>query len=81
VVDACDAGDEGLTLLGGEPLDQLDAVTALAGTAQAAGLGVICFTGYTMETVRARAGGELLLRHVDLLVDGPYVAAAPSSAP
>ncbi|MGM7666082.1 4Fe-4S single cluster domain-containing protein [Microbacterium sp. A93] len=70
------AGDEGLTLLGGEPLDQVEAVTNLARLAQDAGLGVICFTGYTMETIVASLPGKDLLRYVDLLIDGPYLAGA-----
>lgn len=73
------AGDEGLTLLGGEPLDQIAAVTDLARLANDAGLGVICFTGYTLAGISASRSGENLLRHVDLLIDGPYVAGSPET--
>jgi anaerobic ribonucleoside-triphosphate reductase activating protein len=38
---------------------------------------VICFTGYTVETVRDMPHGRDLLRHVDLLIDGSYVADTP----
>jgi anaerobic ribonucleoside-triphosphate reductase activating protein len=75
--EAIAAGDEGLTLLGGEPLDQAEAIARLARPAQEAGLGVICFTGYTVETVRDMPHGKDLLRHVDLLIDGSYVADTP----
>jgi anaerobic ribonucleoside-triphosphate reductase activating protein len=37
--EAIAAGDEGLTLLGGEPLDQAEAIARLARLAQEAGLG------------------------------------------
>ena len=75
--DALAADVEGLTLLGGEPLDQPEAIARLAHLAQDAGLGVICFTGFTIETVRETSDGRGLLRHVDLLVDGPYLASTP----
>lgn len=74
---ALEAGDEGLTLLGGEPLDQVEPVTELARLAQQARLGVICFSGYAFDDIAAKSSGERLLRHVDLLVDGPYIAGSP----
>lgn len=77
VEDALAAGDEGLTFLGGEPLDQGEAIAELARLAQEADLGVICFSGYAVQTIRESTHGEELLRHVDLLVDGPYVADSP----
>ncbi len=40
---------------------------------------MICFTGHTLETARALPRGDDLLRHVDLLVDGPYLAKAPET--
>lgn len=80
IVDAAvAAGDEGLTLLGGEPLDQVEAVADLARLAQGAGLGVICFTGYSYDDISVASSGERLLRHVDLLIDGPYVAGSPET--
>lgn len=77
---ALEAGDEGLTLLGGEPLDQVHAVTELSRLAQEAKLGVICFSGYSFDDIVTKSSGERLLRHVDLLVDGPYVAGSPDMA-
>jgi len=73
-----EAGDEGLTLIGGEPFDQAPAVAELAQAAQRQGLGVICFTGYEHEMLQARdADARALLEHTDLLVDGPYIAELP----
>jgi len=65
---------EGLTILGGEPLEQLDGVTGLAAAAQARGLGVIISTGYTEADARARPGFSGLWPHVDTLIAGPFVA-------
>lgn len=69
------AAVEGITLLGGEPLDQVQASAEVARLARAHGLGVICFTGYTLEDLRLVPHAAALLDHVDLLVDGPFVAA------
>lgn len=71
-----DHGIEGVTFLGGEPLDQISGVTAVARRVRAAGLGVLVFTGYTLAEVLARTGGAELLAVVDTLVDGRFVAAA-----
>lgn len=70
VSEALAAGTEGLTLLGGEPLDQPEAVTRLAREAYAAGLSVVVFSGYARREVEQRAPD--LLGSVDVLVDGPY---------
>lgn len=79
VRDALAAGAEGFTLLGGEPLDQPEAIGELARQAQAAGLGVICFTGYRHEVIAARPEAATLLRHTDLLVDGEYQQQHPET--
>ena len=66
-------GCEGLTLLGGEPFDQAAACADLAEAGRRAGLGVITFTGYELESLRERdeSCGRLIAA-TDLLVDGPY---------
>jgi anaerobic ribonucleoside-triphosphate reductase activating protein len=75
VADALASGTEGLTLLGGEPFDQPDALADLAELAQRSGLGVICFTGYSREELTERGiSTDRMLKAIDLLVDGPYVA-------
>ncbi len=72
-------GIEGVTFLGGEPFDQAEAVAAVAEGAQELGLSTMTFTGYTLDELRrvARPGWAALLAATDLLVDGPFVAAAP----
>lgn len=72
---------EGLTLLGGEPLEQLPGVTALCEGAAQRGLGVLVFTGYRLEEARALPGFERLWPHVDTLVDGRYEAGEPEPSP
>jgi anaerobic ribonucleoside-triphosphate reductase activating protein len=77
---AVSAGVEGLTLLGGEPFDQADAVAELAELARIHNLGVITFTGYTEEYLRGRsAGHRRLIAATDLLVDGPYRQEVPET--
>lgn len=79
IVEAAIAANvEGLTILGGEPFDQPFATASLARKAASAGLGVVCFTGYTIESLQSR-GFENLLEHIDLLVDGPFIAALPDT--
>ena len=66
--------NEGLTVLGGEPLEQLDALADLCERVQAAGLGAIVFTGFSLVQASERAGFERLWRAIDTLVDGPFSA-------
>jgi len=63
---------EGVTVLGGEPTDQLAALTALCVTLRAAGLTTMVYTGLVLEELRCREGATALLAEVDLLVDGPF---------
>lgn len=77
VREAEEHGVEGLTLLGGEPFDQAEVLAVLAARAHERGLGVVCFTGFTAAEAAGKPGGRALLENVDLLVDGPYVAAQP----
>jgi anaerobic ribonucleoside-triphosphate reductase activating protein len=74
-------GIEGLTLLGGEPLEQLAGVTALCEGAAGRGLGVLVFSGYRLEEARALPGFPALWPHVDTLVDGRYEAGQPEPPP
>jgi anaerobic ribonucleoside-triphosphate reductase activating protein len=63
--------DPGLTISGGEPLQQAAAVTALL---VAVARPTILFSGHTLAEIERRPGGPALLAHVDLLVAGRYVA-------
>lgn len=79
VHEALEHGVEGITLLGGEPMEQPEAGFALASLARERGLGVVCFTGFTREALTS-AEQLKFLEQIDLLVDGPFVADAPEPA-
>lgn len=74
IVEALDPCVEGLTILGGEPLEQLDGVTALAAGARRRGLGVVVSTGLSEREAWARPGFSALWAEIDTLVAGPFVA-------
>ena len=63
----------GITLTGGEPLSQIEAVTELAKAAQNHSLSVWCYTGYTYEDLLNNDKINKFLDYVDILVDGPYI--------
>lgn len=72
-------GITGLTLSGGEPMMQAAALAACVRRVRAvADLDVICFTGFGLARLRGNppaAGVGELLDVIDVLIDGPYVAA------
>ncbi|MGI9474275.1 MAG: 4Fe-4S single cluster domain-containing protein [Rubripirellula sp.] len=72
-------GIEGVTLLGGEPFAHAEVASELAERVQRLGLTVMAFTGFQIEALRAETDASVhrLLRHVDLLVDGPYQQELP----
>lgn len=66
----------GVTLTGGEPMMQAAALCEIAAAAQAKGMSVWCYTGYTLEALAKERNADRmrLLGLVDVLVDGPYIA-------
>lgn len=72
---------EGITLLGGEPIAHAAAAAPLARQVQTLGLSVMVFSGYTLEEIRTQGDPAAveLLRHTDILVDGPYVRELPET--
>ncbi|MEA5486261.1 MULTISPECIES: 4Fe-4S single cluster domain-containing protein [Pseudanabaena] len=76
--------NQGVTFSGGEPFLQAPALAALAKQVKASGLNVMSFTGYTLAELRspsAPEGAEDLLDQLDILIDGPYIAALAIHAP
>lgn len=65
---------EGISLSGGEPLQQPEAARALLDAARAMGLSTLAFSGYTLDEIRALPGGPDVLARLDVLIDGRYVA-------
>ena len=70
----------GLTLSGGEPLEQPVPCLELAKAAHANGLNVWCYTGYTWEELTKENDPDriALLNQVDVLVDGLFIMAQKS---
>ena len=67
---------DGVTFSGGDPLMQPEALAEIARAVRARGLPVWVYTGWTYEQVMDGRAGEAAkeaLRHVDVLVDGPFV--------
>lgn len=70
---------EGLTVSGGEPFVQADALGELLEMLKARrNLGVIIYTGYLLTKLQEQALFEAsigtVLAHTDLLIDGPYLS-------
>ena len=63
---------EGITWLGGEPLEQIEAVTKISRAVQGIGLSVIVFTGYEYLTLKDNKEFQELIKYVDILIDGRY---------
>lgn len=74
-------GIEGVTFLGGEPTHQAIGLSEIAESCQTLGLSVMLFTGFQLNQLRRRnvPGVEHLLRHTDVVVDGPFLAAKPDT--
>jgi len=67
---------DGITLSGGEPFMQAEELIPVAMAAEAHGLSVIIFSGYTYEELLelslSRPGYKELLEHSDILIDGRF---------
>ena len=68
----------GVTFSGGEPLMQPQAFARLAEIIKAAGYDLVVYSGYRFEQIREMAAVNkyinTILKHTDILVDGPYIA-------
>lgn len=69
-------GQDGITLSGGDPLFQIDAVTEIAKYAKSLGLNIWCYTGFVYEDILklSEKNPKYLefLGYVDVLVDGKF---------
>lgn len=63
---------EGITFLGGEPLEQIEAVTYISKIAQSMGLTVVVFTGYNYKEISKKDNVKELIKNIDILIDGKY---------
>jgi len=65
---------EGITLSGGEPLEQINPLINLLQRVRfATSLSVVLFSGYELEKINKMKKGEHLLKMVDALIAGPYI--------
>lgn len=73
---------EGISVLGGEPFEQPEALAALCGLVKASGRTVMIYTGFTLAELHAKQSPhvEALLATVDLLVDGRYDRTQPEAS-
>jgi anaerobic ribonucleoside-triphosphate reductase activating protein len=65
-------GIEGLTLCGGEPFEQAEALTEVAAGVHALGLSVVAFSGYLLEELKNVPHADRLLTEVDILLAGRF---------
>ena len=63
---------EGVTFLGGEPLDQIDEVTEISRKIHNIGLSVVIFTGYKYKTLIQNTKFKELKKYTDILIDGEF---------
>lgn len=68
---------QGVTLSGGEPFEQAEALAELAKQAHEMGLNIVTYTGYTFERLvegfNDNPGWKSLLEETDYLIDGPFI--------
>lgn len=69
-------GQDGITLSGGDPMLQPQAIGEIAEYSKKKGLNVWCYTGFTFEQLLKRAqnekGFKKTLENIDVLVDGKF---------
>ncbi len=75
-------GLEGISVLGGEPFEQPEALAELCRLVRAGGRSVMIYTGYTLAELKAKQSPHVdaLLATVDLLVDGRYEQGQPEKS-
>ena len=75
-------GQDGITLSGGDPMEQAKACAEIAKYCKKKKLSVWCYTGYTYEALleKAKTNKNImeLLKNVDILVDGRFIKSLKS---
>lgn len=64
---------EGISISGGEPFQQPEALLDLLQRIDRTRLSVIIFTGYSLPEIHRISNGDSILQHVDVLIAGRYV--------
>jgi len=70
------AEHDGVTILGGEPFDQPGPIAEIISRLKHLGLHITVYSGYTIKQLidRKLPSIDYILTHIDLLIDGPFVA-------
>jgi len=68
------SGAEGISLSGGEPLQQAEAAASLLEAARSLGMSTLAFSGYTIAEIEQLPHGPRVLALLDVLIDGRYVS-------
>lgn len=65
---------DGVTILGGEPFDQLEGLEILVKKLKTKGFHLVIYTGYSLENLLDRNSESVrqILANTDLLIDGPF---------
>jgi anaerobic ribonucleoside-triphosphate reductase activating protein len=70
-------GQDGITLSGGEPFEQVHAIYEIVSYAKEKGLNIWCYTGYTFEQLLEKGKKEDVyikaLQKIDVLIDGKFI--------
>ncbi|MCL1818644.1 MAG: radical SAM protein [Spirochaetaceae bacterium] len=69
----------GITVSGGEPFEQPEELRRLLAAARLLGFHTLVYSGYAYEELRRLF--PACLRHIDILIDGPYLCDIPRTAP
>ncbi len=70
---------EGISLLGGEPMQQAKAVLPLLRQVKELGLSTMVFSGYTLQEISKDPDRAACLQFIDILVDGRYNRKMPDT--
>ena len=62
---------DGITILGGEPFEQSEALEYLCQNVQKMNLSVVCFTGNKIDNLKEKYAS--ILKNIDLLIDGEFI--------
>ncbi len=73
-IDEQRAAHDGVTILGGEPFDQMTSLETLVARLKAKSYHITIYTGYTLENLLAREQESVqqILAKTDLLIDGAF---------
>lgn len=67
---------DGVTVTGGDPFMQVDALGELLLGIEALGIeDTLVYTGYTLDEIKSDSRMDRVLTHIGVLVDGPYIDA------